>query len=94
MNELILPIGLNIVMACVFYLLEKHTPFKKLGCWYKQIIIGIVFGGIAAFASLHGVEAMGAMINVCDAAPLTAGLVFGAPAGIIAGLIGGAYRWF
>ena len=94
MNELILPIGLNIVVACVFYLLEKHTPFKKLGCWYKQIIIGIVFGGIAAFASLHGVEAMGAMINVCDAAPLTAGLVFGAPAGIIAGLIGGGYRWF
>ena len=29
-----------------------------------------------------------------DAAPLSAGLIFGAPSGIIAGFIGGLYRWF
>ena len=32
---------------------------------------------------------LGAVVNVRDAAPLTAGLIFGGPAGIIAGFIGG-----
>ena len=35
-----------------------------------------------------------AMINVRDAAPICAGLFFGAPAGVIAGLIGGVGRYF
>ena len=39
-------------------------------------------------------EWLGTTVNVRDAAPLSAGLIFGAPAGIIAGLIGGLYRWF
>ena len=33
------------------------------------------------------------MINARDASPLCAGLLFGAPAGIIAGVIGGVERW-
>lgn len=32
-------------------------------------------------------------MNVRDAAPLCAGLLFGGPAGLIAGTIGGIYRW-
>ena len=32
-------------------------------------------------------------MNVRDASPICAGLIFGAPAGIISGVIGGAYRW-
>ncbi len=35
----------------------------------------------------------GAIINVRDASPLCAGLIFGAPAGMIAGLIGGIFRY-
>ena len=60
----------------------------------KQVIIGILFGGVSAFASSYGVEWLGAVVNVRDAAPLSAGLIFGAPAGIISGCIGGLYRWF
>ena len=60
----------------------------------KQIIIGLLFGGVSAFASSYGVEWLGTTVNVRDAAPLSAGLIFGAPAGIISGLIGGLYRWF
>ena len=44
--------------------------------------------------SSYGVEWLGAVVNVRDAAPLSAGLIFGAPAGIISGFIGGLYRWF
>ncbi|MBO5757561.1 MAG: SpoIIE family protein phosphatase, partial [Clostridia bacterium] len=60
----------------------------------KQIIIGVLFGCVSAFASSYGVEWLGAVVNVRDAAPLSAGLIFGAPAGIISGCIGGLYRWF
>ena len=60
----------------------------------KQIIIGLLFGVVSAFASSYGVQWLGTTVNVRDAAPLSAGLIFGAPAGIISGLIGGLYRWF
>ena len=60
----------------------------------KQAVIGILFGGVSAFASSYGVDWLGAVVNVRDAAPLSAGLIFGAPAGIISGFIGGLYRWF
>ncbi|MBR2061870.1 MAG: polysaccharide biosynthesis C-terminal domain-containing protein, partial [Anaerotignum sp.] len=33
-------------------------------------------------------------MNVRNAAPLTAGLIFGWPSGLIAGLVGGIERWF
>ena len=57
-------------------------------------MIGILFGAVSAFASSYGVQWLGTTVNVRDAAPLSAGLIFGAPAGIISGLIGGLYRWF
>ena len=76
------------------YLADKYTPFKKLPHITKQIIIGVLFGGVSAFASSYGVEWLGTTVNVRDAAPLSAGLIFGAPAGIISGLIGGLFRWF
>ena len=60
----------------------------------KQIIVGILFGCVSAFASSYGMEWLGTVVNVRDAAPLSAGLIFGAPAGIISGFIGGLYRWF
>ena len=92
--RLFIPILLNMLLVVAVYLAEKHTPFHALPYKVKQVIIGILFGGMAAFASSFGVEMLGTVVNVRDAAPLSAGLIFGAPAGIVAGLIGGAYRWF
>ena len=92
--RLLIPIFLNIVLALLFSLLERHTAFKKLPYMAKQVIIGVIFGGSSAFASSYGVELLGTTVNVRDAAPLSSGLIFGAPAGIIAGIIGGLYRWF
>ena len=92
--KLIVPILLNCLLVILVYLADKYTPAKKLPYMTKQIIIGVLFGGVSAFASSYGVEWLGAVVNVRDAAPLSAGLIFGAPAGIISGLIGGLYRWF
>ena len=93
MGLFIASIALNCVLVIAVYLVDKYTPVKNWSNRTKQIIIGVLFGGASAFASSFGVEWLGAVVNVRDAAPLSAGLIFGAPAGIIAGVIGGLYRW-
>ena len=92
--RLAIPILINSILVIGVYLADKYTALKKLPYMTRQIIIGILFGGVSAFASSYGVEWLGAVVNVRDAAPLSAGLIFGAPAGIISGFIGGFYRWF
>ena len=92
--KLLVPILLICAFVIIFYLLDKKTKFRNLNNSSKQILIGVVFGGLSAFASGYGVEILGTVANVRDAAPLCAGLIFGAPAGIISGVIGGLYRFF
>ena len=92
--RLIIPVLLNCVLVLSIYLIDKHTQAKRLSYMVKQIIIGVLFGCVSAFASSYGVQWLGTVVNVRDAAPLSAGLIFGAPAGILSGLIGGLYRWF
>ena len=92
--RLIIPILLNCLLVFGVYLADKTAPAKKLSYMTRQISIGILFGCASAFASSYGVSWLGTVVNVRDAAPLSAGLIFGAPAGIIAGIIGGLYRWF
>ena len=92
--RLAIPILINCLLVLGIYLTDKYTKFKKLPYMTKQIIIGVLFGCVSAFASSFGMEWLGTVVNVRDAAPLSAGLIFGAPAGIISGFIGGLYRWF
>ena len=92
--RLIIPVFLNCMLVLAVYLADKYTPAKKLPHMAKQIIVGLLFGCVSAFASSYGVDWLGTTVNVRDAAPLSAGLIFGAPAGILSGLIGGLYRWF
>ena len=92
--RLAIPIIINCILVLGVYLADKYTAFKKLPYMTKQIMIGVLFGGVSAFASSFGMEWLGTVVNVRDAAPLSAGLIFGAPAGIISGFIGGLYRWF
>ena len=85
---------LPVLVTVVFYLSEKKNRFHNITNIPKQILIGITFGIIAILATEFGIPVDGAVLNVRNAAPLTAGLVFGWPAGIIAGLLGGIERWF
>ena len=86
----------NAILAILLYLFEKKSSFGKISYKFRQIIYGILFGLMAIYASteLGGVDiGDGTIMNVRDAAPICAGLVFGGPAGIIAGLIGGVFRF-
>lgn len=84
----------TICLSGFFYLAEKKPAFQRWKTRYKQLIIGICFGISAIIATNYGYDVGGAVMNVRDAAPLCAGLFFGGPAGIIAGFIGGIYRYF
>lgn len=86
----ILPVAVTVIL----YLLEHLTKFRALNYKAKQVIIGGLFGLLAVYATETGVLYQGATINVRDTAPLCAGLIFGGPAGIIAGIIGGVHRFF
>lgn len=82
------------VAAVILYILDKKTSFNKLDYKVKQLIFGVVFGALAIVGTEWGIPMNGAQVNCRDAAVLVGGLMFGAPAGIIAGLIGGIERWF
>ncbi len=82
------------VAAGLLTLLAKNGPLKGKPEWLRQIVYGIVFGLVAVFATEAGVPVVdGGVVNVRDAAPVVASLGFGAPAGVIAGVIGAAERW-
>lgn len=84
---------LPVIFAAIFYSIEKKDTWKKLSYWKRQGIIGLAFGGIACLATQFGIPTAGVVLNVRNAAPLSAGLLFGGPAGLIAGITGGIYRW-
>lgn len=86
--------AIPIAFSGLFAILIKKTHFGKLHPGIIQAIVGIVFGLIAVLGTEYGVDVGGAKANARDAAPLCAGLLFGAPAGILAGFIGGVERWF
>ena len=85
---------LPMFVAIGFYLAEKKSRFGQRSNVWKQTVIGVSFGVVAILATEFGIPVDGAVLNVRNAAPLTAGLIFGWPSGLIAGLVGGVERWF
>ena len=84
---------LPVIATVLLYSLDRTELAAKVKYWPKQILIGIVFGGLAIIGTEWGIPMNGAQVNCRDAAVLVSGLLFGSPAGIIAGIIGGVERW-
>ena len=83
------------VLASVgLYLFVQRKGHIEILDEKTQIFVGVIFGCIAIMATENAVPMNDTLINVRDAAPLCAGLIFGPLAGIIAGLMGGIERWF
>lgn len=85
---------LPVVAATVLTTLSRKSRLSSFTFWQRQLLFGLIFGLIAVFGTEFGINTQGATMNVRDAAPIVAGLYFGGPAGIIAGIIGGVERWF
>ncbi|MCQ2421025.1 MAG: hypothetical protein MJ118_07805, partial [Clostridia bacterium] len=84
---------LPVLAAGAAYIAEKKTAFGKLDVKIRQLFFGLIFGVLAIVGTEWGIPINGAQMNCRDAAVLIAGLLFGAPAGLIAGVLGGAERW-
>ena len=72
----LLPVALSVIL----YMAERQPWTKKFSYGVKQAIIGVLFGLVAVLATEAGIPVNGAVLNVRNAAPLTAGLLFGGPA--------------
>lgn len=83
-----------VAAAAILYIINRKTAFSKLNERTKQLIYGVVFGCLAIIGTHWGIPINEAQVNCRDAAVISAGLLFGGPAGVIAGLIGGIERWF
>lgn len=92
--KLMIPVFINALLAILLYRLHRYPSLQKLPESVKQLAVGLLFGGVAIFSSEYGIPYEDVIINVRDASPLCAGLIFGAPAGLIAGVVGGLYRFF
>ena len=82
------------MVSAMIFLLENKGILSRVNYRVKQLVIGIIFGAIACAGTSFGVDVGGALANTRDAAIVSCGLLFGVPSGILAGLIGGIYRWF
>lgn len=100
MTNSILKLGLAsllpVIAAGLLYLFdnyEKKIAQHPLNPKIRSAIYGVIFGAIAIFGTEFGIPMNGAQVNSRDAAVLAAGLLFGGPAGILAGFLGGIERW-
>lgn len=85
---------LPVALSALVYLTRRVKAIARMPYLVRQLLIGLLFGGLAILGTEYGIKIDGAVINARDASPICAGLFFGAPAGVIAGVIGGAERWF
>lgn len=84
---------LPVLATIVLFEVQQRTAFGAARFWVQQAVIGLVFGVLAIIGTEFGIDTGEAVMNVRDAAPIVGGLLFGGPAGIIAGVIGGVERW-
>ncbi len=85
---------LPVLASAALFLVDRRHALSERHARAWQVVVGLLFGLIAILGTELGIKTDDAVMNVRDAAPITAGLVFGAPAGVIAALIGGIERWF
>ena len=91
--KLIGTILLPAIFVVGIYLLNRKNVFGRVNTYVRQVGIGIVFGVIACILATFGSNSSGELIRLNDSAILCSGLIFGGPAGIIAGLICSIYSY-
>ncbi len=85
---------LTAAVSALLALAEQKTALSTWPPRRRQALYGVVFGLLSVCGTELGATVGGITLNESTAAPLCAGLIFGAPAGLIAGVIGGLERFF
>jgi len=80
------------IVTLVLFLLFRLTKLKNLNYWVKQIIAGLLFGGVCVLSTEFGANFQGAVLNIRTSAVVAASFVFGWPAGLISAFIGSLER--
>ena len=83
--KLIFTALLPLLTASALVLAEKWAFFHRLPYALRQVLIGVVFGGLVFAAATM---APTTRTSIQDMVPLAAGLLFGAPAGLVSGGLG------
>lgn len=89
-GKMLVSIILIEIVVILCYLVDKKTREKPWPLKAKRLILGVVFGILAYCILFMGANIHGALDNIQDVVPLCAGLIFGAPVGLIAGVLSGA----
>ena len=83
-----------IAIATGIIFLQRYSKFAKLKKNVQYAIIITLFSISCILGTVFGIEVSnGALINVRDASPIIAGLIFGGPVGVVVGFVGGLYRF-
>lgn len=91
--EIIMMTLIPSLTAVLLFQLDRKGKFDKISPSVKVLLIGIIFGLLAIASTEFGLQAGSAQITSRDACVVLAGLIFGAPAGLIAGCIGALERF-
>lgn len=82
-----------VLFAIIFHInFFKRTLHGKLNT-LDQIILAVIFGIIAIYGTISGVQTTGAIANIRNFGPMMGGLLGGPLVGLGAGLIGGIHRY-
>ncbi len=87
----------NIVSLAIIFLLKNFSRAeygRKKDYLRSQVLVGIIFGVLAGLSTFFSVYAGDDVISTRNGIVLSTGIIFGAPAGIVAGLIGAVWRFF
>lgn len=85
MMQLLIAAALPALAAAALVLAEKKTALLSLPRALRQRLVGLVFAGLTLICALL---VPGWQTSCAVAVPLTAGLLFGAPAGRVSGILG------
>ena len=89
---------LKMTAVVILYLIITTAVWKfqsrHVQTWGSRIGIGLIYGAAAIAATHLGINEKDMILNVRDLGPLTAGLFFDPCAGIIAGVLAGAERFY
>lgn len=84
----------SIFIPTLIVLIIKYCPVNNMKTGTKQVLTGLIFGGMACLLATFGSKISNEIIQLNDAAIICGGLIFGGPTGIIAGAICALYSKF